>query len=124
MTTATKHKAIHKLLDEFLSQRNKATDGYASFSKVEEDKLYELLDAICEAKFEADADGAYPLEYVIVNRNNSERLHFLPQPYFHKIKSFEDFDSVLLTATTNAGIANSRLSEIVLSIRDKAKSES
>lgn len=103
--TTFKRKA-HDALDQFLDEhRTSPGDGWADFPESDEALFHTLMLAILKAKFEGDMDGAYPLEYTLVNRKRYNRLQYFPVEYFHKNPTIYGYRQYLLNARTNLSIA-------------------
>jgi hypothetical protein len=74
-------EALHKMVDDFLSERRASDGGWAKVTDADVRDLEGIVRALIEAKCEEDLDGDIPLQFVLVNRLKTEALHFRPLPY-------------------------------------------
>ena len=64
------HKTLHEKIDKFLAIQNSADSG--GWAKVKDGEMGELgiiFDQIIRYKYEEDADGDLPIDFMLVNRN-------------------------------------------------------
>lgn len=109
----TKKEKLHKLIDKFLQEKKKSTGGYAPVSQEEIDMLFIIISDIIALKYQEDPDGDVPVEFALVDRNQYERLHYLPVPYFHKADTEKKQLLALELAHMNVEVANSAFSRAI-----------
>ena len=94
-------------IDNFLKNRRPSVKGgWAQLTKEDMQDLKYLIDELIAEKCEPDADGDYPINFLLVNRLVFEPIHFLPIPY-----SFKQPDEALDTAIINSRIASEKLEQ-------------
>lgn len=87
-TPARTTDKIHRMVDEFLAERVKTDGGsWPEVSDKDFNALYNLFDAIVDAKFERDCDGDSVINFAVVNRKQHMPIHHYPVGYTHKAKS-------------------------------------
>jgi hypothetical protein len=75
---------IIEAIEDFLEVRElSVNNGFALVSKEDFAALVEIIDALVEAKWAPDPDGDYPIETLVINRNNHERLPYRAVAYRH-----------------------------------------
>ena len=81
-----KHSKVHTAVDRFLAKRVKSTGGWAPVQNSELMALVEIIDQLIHAKYQADPDGDYPIDYCIVDRTTCEPMNFRGLPYSPKFE--------------------------------------
>ena len=104
---------IIALLDELMEAPRESDSGWAEVTTEDRDQLHELFRAIIEAKFEPDDDGDSPIEFILVNRNTHQRMHFCPMMYPRLNKGLEGAMRILNVASMNMSIASGQLDKAV-----------
>jgi hypothetical protein len=114
-------KRIDKAIDTFLSQR-RTTDGshYAPVYDADMVDLDRILSLLIGAKWEADVDGDYPLEYRLLDRTKHSPEFWMYVPRHDKIVTPEQYRSALRAATSNVNWANQALGYLVNQITEGA----
>ena len=104
----------------FLKERRESNGGgWAPVTDEDMEQFHEVIYALIEAKWGADADGDRPMEYKLIDRTRYKSLHYFPIPYGHKDgKREEEFDN----AITNLSMAmeSVRTTEVVFERRDRS----
>jgi len=82
-------KELTAKLTKFLSEHCE-TEGYGWAPVTHNDiaHLHQLMDAIVDAKWDADCDGDRPINFQIVDRTRFEPMHFTQVPYRHHADGF------------------------------------
>lgn len=119
--TGTYIPAIYEKIEAFLAERVLSkNNGYAPVSKEDFAALVEIIDALVEAKWSPDPDGDYPIEALIVNRNNHEHVPYRAVTYRHVNKKQYTRDVVTnLNAALRDMILSQDLNEIDERFRGK-----
>jgi hypothetical protein len=92
-------------IENFLEHERKSTKGgWAAVTKEDLQDLGHIINELIAEKCEPDADGDYPINFVLVNRRQCEPFNFLPMRYSHEYP-----EEALDIAILNTKIANSKL---------------
>lgn len=73
---------IIEMIEDFLETKVPSKDG--NFAPVSDDDivtLSDILNALVEGKWEADADGDFPVNTYLINRNVYQNWNFAPVTY-------------------------------------------
>lgn len=109
-----KRAELGRAIDKFLADAPKGDhDGWGPVNDEDETQLREIIEMLVEAKWHPDADGDYPVEITLVNRNVYERMHYYPVPYPFK---GDPLDRVRLMMT-NLNIATDAMARGLRALR-------
>lgn len=75
---------LQKKIDAFLAERRPSNGGWAEITNKDVIQLENIIQALIESKCQPDPDGDFPIEFVLVNRRNTQGLHYTPMSYGHK----------------------------------------
>ena len=69
-------------LEEFLAVKRETKDsGWANVERCDISDLYDILEQIIAAKFEADCDDDLPIDTMLIDRNKYESIDHMPVPH-------------------------------------------
>lgn len=71
---------LNTAIDEFLAKRSLSDSGYAPVAEGDVDSLSKIISMLIELKFEADADGDYPLVFDVTDRTRYEKPLYVAAP--------------------------------------------
>lgn len=63
------HKALYERIDQFLEHHRTSDGGWASVEDGDERELGMIIDQLLWYKYDEDADGDLPINFMIVDRN-------------------------------------------------------
>jgi hypothetical protein len=103
--------ALQAKIAAFLEKRTPAGDGggWATVRPEEVEELHAIMAAIVALKYQGDADGDLPINWVLIDRTRFEPLHFAPVPYHHKATTAEEREEVFDATLFNLQIASDRV---------------
>jgi hypothetical protein len=130
MITDAEIKALLDGVEKFIRNRRPRVDsGYAPVKDGDITELSMILQAIIEAKWDADVDGDYPINWKFIDRTKCEPMHFRAVPYKHECKTLEEAQCVLDALLTNVNVAVhnleiwSRVQRDVRTLQDKREAD-
>ena len=110
-----------RLIQAFLSERRHSDDcGWATVEQQDLNQLECILYALIEAKWDADTDGDYPIEYVLVDRTKYVRDNFFSIPYVHEANA-ESRLKIVQDCMRNVLIAQGQLDSAIRYVLDDPK---
>ena len=112
---AKNRRPLNNLFVNFLKKKGKSDGGWAEVSDDDIDDLHEIMEELLVLKYEEDADGDLPIEFVITNRNTHESNNFLRTQYTHKLNPDEK-KLELSRRMANVSMANQSLEQIIRSM--------
>ncbi len=99
---------LNAKLDEFLAEYRTVNDsGWATLTDSDREQLQQFGNLLLQAKFDPDVDGDVPVEIMLNDRTQYQRLHYqtLPYPTMDRENALER----LYLANTNLAIAQEDL---------------
>jgi hypothetical protein len=124
-----KNARIHFLIDKFLEKKTPCSrgGGWAPVTQEELEQFYEIIGKLVETKYQADADGDHPIEYILIDRNGFEGLPFRPMPYAPRAAKATTSEDVLQeawrfeTAQLNVELAMEQFRNAIRPVREFIK---
>lgn len=104
-------KKLTQKIDAFLSTKVKVEKGNERAKADADDikKLEDIIQLLCEAKWEPSYDGFVPVQIKLINRSTHENFDYAPQPYIadgaNPETSFINFEEKMSIATLNSHLA-------------------
>ena len=96
----SEHKVLYEKIDKFLATQNPTDSGWAKVADGEMGDLGTIFDQIIRYKYEEDADGDLPIDFMLVNRNHerfilSGFVNITPYDISEENKTHEVFIALL-----------------------------
>ena len=101
--------SLTDIIQDFLLDPHCSDGGYATVETSDMVQLNDIICALVAQKWEADSDGDYPVDYILVDRTRYEPNHFIASPYLHKANTDADRMFYIRGCMLNVQIANGRL---------------
>ena len=74
-------KSLNNRIDKFLKKKIKSHGGRAPVLVEDLEEICEIFCGIIELKYQSDADGEYPVDFMVTDRTTCEPMQFYPRPY-------------------------------------------
>ena len=100
---------IGQLIQAFLAWPRHSTGGWSPVEPQDMRQLDDIVHALVAAKWEADPDGDYPVDHILVDRTRYEPNHFISTRYLHKMHTKKERLYYIRDCMTNVLIAQDRL---------------
>ena len=112
--------SLSNLIDEFISQRRESDGGWPEVSEKDMEMLEWILDALIDEKWEQDADGDYPVKWVLVDKTKHRFPSYAPVPLFPREDATkEQRDEILRILNMNLQISADSLDTAIRIFTDK-----
>jgi len=74
-------KSLNNRIDKLLKKKVKSFGTWGKVTVNDLEEICEIFCGIIELKYQPDADGEYPVDFMINDRTTCEPLQFTPLPY-------------------------------------------
>lgn len=113
---------LTKKIEKFLAEKRLSDRGNRAIATKEDmELLHEIINDLLDAKFEEDCDGGRTVEFLLVNRNTHQRLHYSPIPYTFDVFDPKVLFNVVFLADVNSSIAKEELTRQIRHLEDVIK---
>ena len=117
-------KSLNNKIDKLLKKKVKSHGTWGEVTTPDLEDLCEIFDGLIRLKYQCDADGDFPVDFMLIDRSTCEPLHFTPLPYPPKYQGGEPGPEDMLRdmlrfdyAQSNLELAAGLLSETMKPMR-------
>jgi len=102
-------KSLNNRIDKLLKKKIKSHGTWGKVTMEDLEEMCEIFCGIIELKYQPDADGEYPVDFMINDRTTCEPLQFSPLPYPPKYEGGEPGPEDMLRDMVRFDMAQSNL---------------